>query len=118
MTTFAGNGTNGYWGDGGPATSAGLFAPTGVAVDPAGNVYISEGGPINVIRKVSNGVIATIAGNESRGYSGDNGPATSAELNGPMAVAVDADGSVYIADDGNDVIRVLVSNWRRPRPRP
>jgi hypothetical protein len=143
ITTFAGNGTrgysldsgpatstalnspvavavdaSGYWGDGGPATSAGLFAPTGVAVDPAGNVYISEGGPINVIRKVSNGVIATIAGNESRGYSGDNGPATSAELNGPMAVAVDADGSVYIADDGNDVIRVLVPNWRRPRPRP
>jgi hypothetical protein len=118
MTTFAGNGTNGYWGDGGPATSAAMFAPTGVAVDPAGNVYISEGGPINVIRKVSNGVITTIAGNETRGYSGDNGPATSAELNGPMAVAVDADGSVYIADDGNDVIRVLVPNWRRPRPRP
>jgi trimeric autotransporter adhesin len=70
--------------------SAALFAPTGVAVDSVGNVYISEGGPINVIRKVSNGVIATIAGNETSGYSGDNGPATSAELNGPMGVAVDA----------------------------
>ena len=116
MTTFAGNGTNGYSGDGGPAASAGLFAPNGVAVDLLGNVYIAEGGPINVIRKVSNGVISTIAGNETSGYSGDNGPATRAELNGPMAVAADATGRVYIADSANEVIRVLIPDLPHRRP--
>ena len=117
IATIAGNGTNGFSGDGGPATSAGLFAPAGVAVDRAGNVYISENGPINVIRKVSNGIITTIAGNETSGYSGDNGPATSAELSCPYGVAVDAEGSVYFADACNQVIRVLappVRDQRRP----
>jgi sugar lactone lactonase YvrE len=115
ITTFAGNGTNAYWGDGGPAASAGLFAPMGVTADAAGNVYISEGGPVDVIRKVSNGVIATIAGNGTRGYSGDNGPATGAELNGPMGLAVDAAGRVYIADAANQVIRVLIPDFRLHR---
>ncbi|MGC9946202.1 MAG: hypothetical protein ABSF64_07510 [Bryobacteraceae bacterium] len=112
IATFAGNGTNGYFGDNGPAASAGLFAPSGVAVDSVGNVYIAESGPINVIRKVSNGVIATIAGNGTSGYSGDGGAATSAELSGPMGMAAGA-GKVYIADSANEVIRVLVPT--RPR---
>jgi hypothetical protein len=77
-----------------------------------GNVYIAESGPINVIRKVSNGVIATIAGNGTSGYSGDGGAATSAELSGPMGMAAGA-GKVYIADSANEVIRVLVPT--RPR---
>lgn len=117
IATVAGNGTNGN-GGGGPATSTGLFAPNGVAVDAAGNVYIAEGGPIDAISKVSNGVIATIAGNGTVGYAGDNGPALRAELNGPVAVAVDGAGKVYIADAGNDVIRVLVPAGRRQVWRP
>jgi sugar lactone lactonase YvrE len=118
MSTIAGDGTNGYSGDGGPAPSAGLFAPSGLAVDAAGNVYIAETGPINVIRKVSNGVITTIAGNGTSGYSGDNGPATNAELSGPMGLAVGADGYVYVADVANQVIRVLLPNVPRWHPRP
>jgi len=106
IATFAGNGTNGYFGDNGPAASAGLFAPSGVAVDSVGNVYIAESGPINVIRKVSNGVIATIAGNGTSGYSGDGGAATSAELSGPMGMAAGA-GKVYIADSANNAIRMV-----------
>ncbi len=113
ITTFAGNGTNGYWGDGGPAADAGLFAPSGVAVDSSGDVYISETGPVSVIREVSGGIIATVAGDGTAGYSGDNGRATSAELCGPMGLAVDASGRVYIADSANNVIRVLVPDWRR-----
>jgi hypothetical protein len=89
-----------------------------LAVDAAGNVYIAETGPINVIRKVSNGVITTIAGNGTSGYSGDNGPATSAELSGPMGLAVGAGGYVYIADVANQVIRVLLPAVPRRHPRP
>jgi uncharacterized protein (TIGR03437 family) len=108
LTLFAGNGTAGFSGDGGPATSAQLSAPCGIAVDAAGNLYIPDPGN-NRIRKFSNGVITTVAGNGTSGYSGDNGPATSAELSGPGAVALDAAGNLYIADAGNKVIR-KVSN--------
>lgn len=108
ITTVAGNGTPGFSGDGGPATSAQLYLPAGVALDSAGNLYIAERGN-NRIRKVSNGVITTIAGNGAAGYSGDNGPAVSASLSGPFGVAVDPAGSLYIADTGNNVIR-KVSN--------
>jgi sugar lactone lactonase YvrE len=104
ITTFAGNGLVGYSGDNGPATSAELNQASAVAADAFGNVYIANWGA-NVIRKVSNGVITTIAGNGTAGYSGDNGPATSATLNEPLGVAVDASGNVYIADTGNRVIR-------------
>jgi uncharacterized protein (TIGR03437 family) len=104
ITTFAGNGTIGYSGDNGPATSAQLNAPYGVAVDSAGNLYIADSAN-NVIREVSNGVISTFAGNGTSGYTGDNGPATSAQLFTPSAVAVDSAGNLYIADFGNNVIR-------------
>ncbi len=117
ITTIAGTGTNAYSGDGGPAIDAGLFAPGGVAVDALGNVYIAENGPYSVIRKISNGIITTIAGNGTMGNSGNGGPATDAELNGPWGVAVDATGGVYIADVANQVIRVLapeIRNGRRP----
>jgi hypothetical protein len=80
ITTFAGNGTSGYGGDGGPATSAQLFNPTGIAVDGAGSVYICDQGNAR-IRKVdaATGTISTIAGiGGTGGYSGDNGPATAA----------------------------------------
>jgi uncharacterized protein (TIGR03437 family) len=107
IATVAGDGTAGYGGDNGPATSAQLYDPGGVAVDSAGNLYIADSG--NRVRKVSNGVIATVAGTGSYGYSGDNGPATSAQLYGPSGVAVDAAGNLYIADSYNDRIR-KVSN--------
>jgi sugar lactone lactonase YvrE len=108
ITTVAGNGTPGYSGDNGPAASAELAYPFGVAVDSAGNLYIADNGN-NRIRKVSGGVITTVAGNGTPGYSGDNGPATSAELNDPYGVAVGATGNLYIADYGNNRIR-QVSN--------
>ena len=106
ITTVAGNGTLGFSGDNGPATSAQLNSPSGVAVDSAGNLYIADFGN-NRIRKVSNGVIATVAGNGTQGFSGDNGPATSAELSYPEGVAVDSAGNLYIADTDNYRIRVL-----------
>jgi sugar lactone lactonase YvrE len=97
ITTVAGNGTASFSGDNGPATSAGLKYPFGVAVDPAGNLYLADTGNFR-IREVSNGVITTVAGNWTGGFSGDNGSATSAELYGPAGVAVDSVGNLYIAD--------------------
>ena len=109
ITTVAGNGTSGFTGDGSSATSAELNRPVGVAVDSAGNLYIADTGN-NRIRKVSNGVITTIAGSGAQGYSGDGGPATIAALSVPTGVAVDSAGNVYIADYGNDRVRVLTQS--------
>ena len=108
ITTFAGDGTGGYSGDGGPATSAGLYGPISVGVDAKGNVYIATYVDSRV-REVyaSNGDITTVAGNGTSGYSGDNGPATSAELYEPNGVAVDAAGDIYIADSLNNRIRLV-----------
>ena len=103
IRTVVGNGTIGVSGDNGPATSATLSSPTGVALDSAGNLYIAD--EIGLVRKVSGGVITTVAGNGTQGFSGDNGPATSAQLRRPYGVAVDSAGEVYIADSGNDRIR-------------
>ncbi len=106
ITTVAGTGTAGYSGDGGQATSAQLHSPNAVALDGAGNLYIAEYGN-NRIRKVTvaNGVITTVAGNGTAGYSGDGGQATSAELNAPTLAVVDGAGNIYIADRGNSRIR-------------
>ena len=95
-------------GDNGPPTSAQLSLPYGVAVDSAGNLYIADWGN-NRVRKVSGGVITTVAGNGTRGFSGDNGPPTNAQLANPQGVAVDSAGNLYIADYGNNRIR-KVSN--------
>jgi uncharacterized protein (TIGR03437 family) len=106
ITTVAGNGTAGYTGDGKAATAAELNDPVGVAVDSSGNLYIADAGN-NVIRKVASGNISTVAGNNTAGYSGDGGAATSAQLNDPVAVAVDSSGNLYIADANNFVIRMV-----------
>ncbi len=159
LTLVAGNGTPGFSGDGGPATSAQFYQPSGIAVDAAGDVFIQDYGNARIrmvrngiittvagggyytadnipavnaqlssttftadaagnlyvedpgpgysatptccrIRKVTNGTITTIAGNGTFGYSGDGGPATSAQLEGPGAMAVDATGTVYFSDAG------------------
>src|ERR1700733_6546253 len=110
ITTVAGGNAQGYSGDGGPATKAELSQPFGVAVDSKGNVYIADTYN-NVIRKVTSaGIITTLAGNGSAGYSGDGGPATKAELSQPFGVAVDASGNVFIADTVNHVIRKVASD--------
>jgi len=108
ISTVAGNGTLGYDGDNGPATSAELQQPGGVAVDSAGNLYIADT-LNNRVRKVSNGVISTVAGDGTHGFSGDNGAAVSAELAFPFGVAVDSAGNLYIADTANNRVR-KVSN--------
>jgi len=105
ITTVAGNGTNGYSGDGGAATHASLNNPTGVAVDTFGNLFIADTGN-GFIRKVDTlGVITTVAGNGTNGYSGDGGAATNATLGNPWGVAVDADENVYLADIAYSIIR-------------
>jgi len=110
ITTVAGNGTLGYSGDGGAATNAHLYLPRGVASDPAGNLYIADFYN-NRIRKVgTNGVITTVAGTNSAGYSGDGGAATNARLNVPSGVALDAFGNLYIADMSNNCIRMVGAN--------
>ena len=107
VTTIAGDGLNGFSGDGGQATRAELSVPSSVAVDSAGNVYIADTDN-NRIRKVSpNGVITTFAGNGTAGYSGDGGPAIDAEFDSPTGVAVDSLGNVYVADLYNNCIRAI-----------
>lgn len=105
ITTVAGTGTRGKRGDGGPATSAELDTPAGVAVDIEGNVYIAEQGG-HTIRKVDRrGVISTVAGIGLAGYSGDGEAAARARLNAPSGIAVDASGNLFIADTGNHRVR-------------
>ena len=108
--TAAGNGSFGYFGDGAAATAASLNDPTSVAVDAHGDIFIADSAN-NVVREVtSNGIITTVAGTGTAGYSGDNGAATSAKLNDPTGVAVDSSGDLFIADSGNNVIREVTPN--------
>ena len=99
VSTFAGTGTAGYTGDGGPATSAKIRGAYSVAVDQNGNVYIAEYAN-HVVREVAaaTGIITTFAGNGISGYTGDGGAATSAELESPTFMAFDSFGNLYIAD--------------------
>jgi sugar lactone lactonase YvrE len=106
FTVVAGNGTGGFGGDGGPATSASLSYPLGVAVDSAGNLFIADYDNYRIRRvDASTGIITTVAGNGTGGYNGDNIAATSAELYYPTGVAVDGAGNLFIADSFNYVVR-------------
>ncbi|HXD91717.1 MAG TPA: T9SS type A sorting domain-containing protein [Bacteroidia bacterium] len=106
ITTVAGNGTAGYNGDGGQATAAELYHTVAVAFDTKGNMYIVD--QKNVIRKVNtSGIITTIAGNGTAGYSGDGGPATAATFNEPISIAIDSLGNIYVSDDQNNAIRMI-----------
>ncbi|OJW74992.1 MULTISPECIES: NHL repeat-containing protein [unclassified Spirosoma] len=105
ITTVAGTGNAGYSGDGGPATSAKLQYPLDVAVDGSGNLYIADRDNYRIRKVNASGVITTVAGTGTYGYSGDGGLATSAQLNNPYNVAVDGSGNLYIADTYNNRIR-------------
>ncbi len=107
VTPWAGNGAAGFSGDGGLATAAQLSGEAAVAVGPEGSLYIADTGN-NRIRKVTNGVITTIAGTGSASFSGDGGPALNAALNAPAGVAVDGAGNVYVSDSNNNRIRELI----------
>ncbi len=110
ISTIAGNGTSGYSGDGGQATTASLYGSSGVAIDAMGNLFIADDGN-HVVRLVNTtGVIITYAGNGTAGYSGDGGPATSAQLNYDFDVWVDGNDNLFIADFGNNVIRKISQN--------
>ena len=106
ITTVAGSGPSGFFGDGGPATSAKLHSPAGITVAANGDIYLSDTSN-DRIRKVTaaTGIITTIAGNGAAGYLGDGGAATSARLSSPEGVALAANGDLYIADTANHAIR-------------
>jgi len=107
ITTIAGSNTTGFSGDGGPATKATFWLPTGIAVDSSGNVFIADTYD-HVIRMINtSGIIRTVAGSNQGGYGGDNGPATKADLLAPQGVTLDASGNLYIADTANQRIRYV-----------
>jgi uncharacterized protein (TIGR03437 family) len=107
ITTIAGGGFK-YPNDGGSATDTQIFPDT-VVVDPNGNVYVSEPA-FDRVRKITNGIITTVAGTFTPGFTGDGGPASKALLSAPSGLALDNQGNLYIADGGNDRIRVVKPN--------
>jgi sugar lactone lactonase YvrE len=105
---MAGNYTAGYSGDGGPAIAAQLRYPREIVLDKAGNLYISDSFN-HAIRRVDSatGIITTVAGNGTAGYSGEGGPGTNAQLQFPRGLALDVLGNLYIADTANHRVRKL-----------
>ena len=106
ITTVAGTGERGFAGDGGPAVRAQLNGPFDVGFDPAGNLYFSD--TFNHrIRRIDghSGIITTVAGNGTAGYSGDGGPAMAASFNEPYGIAVDRHSNIYVADRHNHCVR-------------
>ena len=110
ITTVAGNGTNIFAGDGGAATNASLHSPSGMAWDAAGNMYIVDQANSSIRKVAANGIITTVAGKGSYGFSGDGGAATNANLSSPYGMAVDAAGNLFIGDQSNGRIRKVATN--------
>ncbi len=108
INTIAGNGTLGSSGDGGSASNAQLNYPEGIFIDGTGNLYINERYRVRMVG--TNGIITTIIGNGTAGYSGDGGNATNAEINIPAGITMDASGNIYFADQINNRIRVVNTN--------
>ncbi len=107
ISTVVGNGVANYSGDGGQGTAAEISQPSDVKIDAAGNLYIVDNGNMRIRKVNTAGIISTLAGTVYAGYTGDGGPATSAELNGPIGIAFDAAGNMYIGDSYNSVIREI-----------
>ena len=106
ITTFAGTGNGRHAGDGGPATSAGVFGARAVALAPDDSLYLMERQGSS-LRRVRNGIIETIAGTGARGYAGDGHDARQAVFNAPKEMAVDPAGNIFIVDTENHVIRLI-----------
>lgn len=105
ISTFAGTGTAGSTGDGGPATAATLNGPWGLAMDAAGNLYVSDYNNYKIRKITPGGVISTYAGTGTAGSAGDGGPATAAEIYRAVGICMDASNNLYIADSWNHKIR-------------
>jgi trimeric autotransporter adhesin len=105
ISTVAGTGALGFNGDGIQATAAQLSRPAGVSIDNIGNIYFADNGNHRVRKIDLSGVISTIAGSGTSGYTGDNGPATDAQLNEPGGIALDLGGNIYVAEYMNNSIR-------------
>ena len=115
ITTVAGNGEYDFTGDGGPGTQSALKSPYAVAVAPDGGLYIADRDASRIRRVGPEGIITTVAGNGTAGFSGDDGPAMQAQLFYPDGVALGPDGSLYIADSGNHRIRRVTPSLKGAR---
>lgn len=109
ISTIVGTGVYGDDGDGGPATAARINAPTDCHIDVAGNMYIPENSSENIRMVDASGIIYTIAGKDTAGFSGDGGPATNAHFDNPFRVITDAVGNIYVSDASNHRIRKITS---------
>lgn len=107
ITTFAGDGNVDDTGSSGPAISQHLSSPSGLAVDASGDLFISDPGASRIRMITAGGLMLTIGGTGAAGYSGDTGPASAAQFNGVSGITVDSSGNLYVADRGNNVIRML-----------
>jgi sugar lactone lactonase YvrE len=111
MTTYVGTGSSGFSGDGGKATDARLNVPAGLAFDKDGNLYIADRNNHRIRKVDTRGIITTIAGTGTAGFSGDGGPATQAQLNLPSGIAIDGKSNLFLSDRSNNRIRVIDSSW-------